>query len=211
MKGIIYKATNTLNGKVYVGQTTKGIEKRRRDHEHNAEVVTYPDERKLYGAIAIYGADKFKWEVLEEIETDGTIDDLRLLLLNAERRYIGKFQSYDQRYGYNISGNPMRGTAAGAGRKNPNGPIIVFDIMSAKPIGEFISLVEAKGRLGVMLVYPKILNLSAGPKPLIVNNRVRYVAFYARRAGRVGDYIRNEVAIKLGGGRLFRPGRSAKL
>lgn len=33
MYGIIYKATNLIDGKIYIGQTTRTLEKRRKEHE----------------------------------------------------------------------------------------------------------------------------------------------------------------------------------
>jgi len=32
--GLIYKATNKINGKAYIGQTTKGLKARRYKHEN---------------------------------------------------------------------------------------------------------------------------------------------------------------------------------
>lgn len=62
MYGIIYKITNQLNGKPYVGQTTRSIEERFKEHvSHNQYLIGR--------AIRKYGKENFSIEVLEECET----------------------------------------------------------------------------------------------------------------------------------------------
>ena len=58
--GIIYMATNTANGKKYIGQTTRNLSSRRHEHEQ-------PRAGKwslLSRAIAKYGVASFEWKVL---------------------------------------------------------------------------------------------------------------------------------------------------
>lgn len=62
MKGSIYKITNLINGKVYIGQTTQPIEKRFKSH-------CYKDGcTKLYNAMKKYGKSNFSIELLESKE-----------------------------------------------------------------------------------------------------------------------------------------------
>jgi group I intron endonuclease len=62
----IYKITNSINGKVYIGLSTN-IEKRWNKHR---SVMTNPKERNykypLYCAMRKYGIENFTFEVLEE-------------------------------------------------------------------------------------------------------------------------------------------------
>ena len=61
MYGVVYKITNTRNGKPYVGQTTRPIKERFREHARC--------RKSLIGkAIRKYGAENFTFEVLEECE-----------------------------------------------------------------------------------------------------------------------------------------------
>lgn len=58
----IYKITNTLNGKLYIGQTKLTVEKRLEVHRKNAQKRT---NRHLYDAMNHYGVENFHIEHLE--------------------------------------------------------------------------------------------------------------------------------------------------
>jgi predicted GIY-YIG superfamily endonuclease len=56
MKGLVYKATNTVDSKIYIGITTKTIEERKKDHlKKSKKGKSYPFQI----AIATYGIDAF--------------------------------------------------------------------------------------------------------------------------------------------------------
>lgn len=83
----IYKATNKINGKSYIGQTTNyknRIWQHRRCYEK--------EDCKFHDAIKEFGFDNFEWEVIETCERKEEAD-------NLERKYIELFDSY--RNGYN--------------------------------------------------------------------------------------------------------------
>ena len=63
MDGIIYGAMCTANQKWYIGQTTVGLENRRRQHLKAAR--NNYGHGAFYSAIRKYGADSFEWVVLE--------------------------------------------------------------------------------------------------------------------------------------------------
>ena len=54
----IYKITNVLNGKMYIGKTSSTIEERWKEHRHDATRKS-KEYRPLYSAIQKYGADNF--------------------------------------------------------------------------------------------------------------------------------------------------------
>lgn len=60
--GIIYKVTNLINSKCYIGQTTKSLDDRRFIHIKDAKRQKY--NSLFHKAIIKYGIDNFKWEVL---------------------------------------------------------------------------------------------------------------------------------------------------
>ena len=83
----IYKATNKINGKSYIGQT---VDYKSRVWQH---MRCYEKEDcKFHDAIKEFGSDNFDWEVLETCNGKEKANDL-------ERKYIELFNSY--RNGYN--------------------------------------------------------------------------------------------------------------
>lgn len=57
---IVYCATNTANGKAYVGATKQALARRISEHKSRAG----KQNRAFSNALAKYGADRFHWEVL---------------------------------------------------------------------------------------------------------------------------------------------------
>lgn len=102
--GIIYKCTNLINGKIYIGQTIKGLEHRKGLHE-----ITADKNRGFYfhNAIRKYGKENFKWEIIDSGLSKIDLD-------NKEIFYINIFNVLNHDFGYNIKsggscGNPYAG------------------------------------------------------------------------------------------------------
>lgn len=89
----IYKITNMLNTKVYVGKTERDIETRWK--EHLRHVNTYPDI-PLYRAIRKYGKENFYIEKIEEC--DNRVVDER------EKYWIAFYDSYHKGYNCTLGG-----------------------------------------------------------------------------------------------------------
>lgn len=88
--GYVYKATDKVTGKIYIGATTKSLESRIQDHIDKAKrAVGYI----FQNAIATYGKEAFDWE---QIDTASSIDELA----EKEKRYISEYNS--KLNGYNI-------------------------------------------------------------------------------------------------------------
>lgn len=93
-RGIIYKYTNKINGKVYIGQT---IDEKQRIRSHRNSKV----EDHFHRAIRKYGWDNFEYEVIfETISSDP--DRLKFLLNTMEKYFIRKYNSYGKG-GYNCT------------------------------------------------------------------------------------------------------------
>ena len=60
---IIYKITNKINGKVYIGQTSNTLEKRWWQHCHGTH------KHIIARAISKYGAENFKIEQIDVAES----------------------------------------------------------------------------------------------------------------------------------------------
>ena len=96
MKGIIYKATDNWNGKVYIGQTVAGLSRRRREHEEDSRRLG--DNSAFHTALYQRNFD-FTWEVIDTIEGDA--DFVHHALNVAEEYHIIKCRSAEGEYGYN--------------------------------------------------------------------------------------------------------------
>lgn len=91
---IIYKITNLINGKIYVGQTIRVLETRWDEHIRCAnDNINYP----LYNSINKYGLENFKIEILEnDISDFDTLDE-------KEIYWIKKLNTTDRSVGYNLT------------------------------------------------------------------------------------------------------------
>lgn len=92
--GYIYKITNKVNNKIYIGQTRQAILGRWRDHVSAA----YHQEREfpLHKAIIKYGEDSF---IIEQIEScnDNTLNE-------REIYWINYYNSYNDGYNASLGG-----------------------------------------------------------------------------------------------------------
>ena len=92
---IIYKATNKINNKIYVGQTINTLEYRRTQHERS---INYKGTRNTAFSKALkkYGIDNFMWEVIDRADN---LDQLN----QKEEYWISKLNCLiDNGRGYNI-------------------------------------------------------------------------------------------------------------
>lgn len=88
----IYKATNKITQKSYIGQTNN-FHSRKWQHER-----CYVKEKcKFHDAIEKYGTNNFKWEILETCDT-------REKALELERKYIALYNTYHNGYNGNKGG-----------------------------------------------------------------------------------------------------------
>jgi len=69
--GIIYKATNKINGKSYVGQTIKGFSERVSTHKYDQKNKNFPFQM----ALRKYGFDNFEWSIIKENINIEKLDD----------------------------------------------------------------------------------------------------------------------------------------
>ena len=98
----IYKVTNKINGKVYIGQSVD-IGKRWRQH------MTAKDDIYFHKAIQKYGVENFEWEVIEQCKKK-----------DLDEREIYWIEYYDS---FNKGYNCTRGGDGGPvlhGEDNPN-------------------------------------------------------------------------------------------
>lgn len=93
----IYKITNQINGKIYIGKTLKTIQERWKEHQNDSR-RSHLKKRPLYEAMQKYGVENF---VIEEVE------ECDYLIINEREQYwIKKYRSYigfEDAWGYNAT------------------------------------------------------------------------------------------------------------
>lgn len=91
----IYCIHCRTNDKRYIGQSINII---KRKHEHKRALEgNYHTNKHLQSAFNKYGLDSFKFTVLERLPKNSA----QKLLNEHEKRWIEKYKSYDQKYGFN--------------------------------------------------------------------------------------------------------------
>lgn len=88
----IYKITNVINGKSYIGKTLSSIENRWKEHCSDSK-KRKNEKRPLYSAMNKYGIENFKIEQIEEC-SDNIVDE-------REVYWIEYYQTFKQ--GYNAT------------------------------------------------------------------------------------------------------------
>lgn len=97
--GYIYKITNTINDKVYIGQTVKTVEKRFQQHKNNSN-KKYFSQIVLYKAFNKYGIENFICEEIEQIENE-KLDE-------REKYWISYYDSYFNGYNSTLGGREIQ-------------------------------------------------------------------------------------------------------
>ena len=103
----IYLITNTINGKVYVGQTIETVHRRWQHHKYAAK-----GNRKhhLLNALRKYGPDSFMVETLCECPDQDSLNE-------SEKFFIWILSSYKPSFGYNNELGGSNGRPSDASRK----------------------------------------------------------------------------------------------
>ena len=119
----IYKITNTINDKIYVGKTHNSLEKRWQEHLRDS--VRFFN-RPLYSAMRKYGTHCFKIELIEECARD-----------DSEQR-----EKYWIKY-YNSFGDGYNATLGGDGRTYIDSVVVMnlwFEEYNEKQIAQKLNI-----------------------------------------------------------------------
>jgi len=100
MKSGIYKITNKMNGKFYIG-SSKDIDNRWNDHKKHLN-GDYHCNPKLQHSWNFHGKDNFDFSVIEEVVDSNKLYD-------REQFYLDTFRPYMRDIGYNICPNATGG------------------------------------------------------------------------------------------------------
>ena len=95
---LIYKITNNINNKCYIGQTIKTPEERWKEHKQHAFGTHANDVNKsLYKAIRKYGIENFSFEVLQNnIETYEQLDKAEIYWIDFYNSFV---KGYNETFG----------------------------------------------------------------------------------------------------------------
>ena len=122
MRGFIYKITNKVNGKSYIGQTIQNVKER--FYQHCATKCSQAVlNMVIHKAITKYGKSNFTIEVIEEVESANLND--------RERYWIRYYDSYNN--GYNSTEGGQDGIKL---FKNLDTESIVREYKSGKSLRE---------------------------------------------------------------------------
>jgi len=100
---IIYKATNKINGKIYIGKTTTFLEQRMSEHKRHSKSC----KTGFHSAIQKYGFINFEFEVLFECDDIDTLNRKEIELISLYNTI---------KNGYNRS---IGGDGVGSGENHP--------------------------------------------------------------------------------------------
>lgn len=96
MTGYIYKITNTINQKSYIGKTINSITERWKEHKNDSK-RSYCKDRPLYRAMNKYGIENFTIEQVEEVD----VKDLS----NREIYWIEHYHTFSNGYNATLGGD----------------------------------------------------------------------------------------------------------
>lgn len=154
--GIIYKIQNMVNGKVYIGQTTRGFNERYRGNRGDsgiARVKNHIEKLKeketkgynshLLSAIYKYGEENFL--VKEDYDFAFSKKELDI----KEQTYICLFNSFENGYNKNLGGSGNKGWEGLSGADNPIAKAVVQLSKKGKFIKKWDCIKDAENSLGI--------------------------------------------------------------
>lgn len=92
----IYKITNKVNGKIYIGKTVRSLDKRWKEHCQSSR-KTQCEKRPLYEAMKKYGIENFEFSLIEECDEN--------ILSEKEKYWIEYYGSFKNGYNATIGGD----------------------------------------------------------------------------------------------------------
>jgi len=174
---IIYKVTNIINNKSYIGQTQFSLEQRKRSHI----IEGRNDNLYFHNALKKYGDEKFNWSVIESCENKEELDEM-------EFHYIKQYNTISPN-GYNLT----YGGEGSHGRKLSNETIekIRKSLKGKKRSKESIEK-QSKAQLG-RIPWNKGLSKESNISLMVISEKTKS----NHNSGKIKCYLSNRKGVKL--------------
>lgn len=91
---LLYLVVNKINGKFYVGKTSRGLDRRWKEHKNSS--VNYKKKNYFFSALKKWGLENFDICVIDRASSMAESSEL-------EKQYIQAFRSCSAEFGYNTS------------------------------------------------------------------------------------------------------------
>lgn len=92
---IIYKVTNKVNNKVYIGQTSKSLDERKRAHYKQSRLSS---NTNFHRALAKYSIFDFVWEEIASADSKEKLNELEI-------KFIEEYNSFKSGYNMTLGGD----------------------------------------------------------------------------------------------------------
>ena len=101
--GVIYCITNLVNNKMYIGQTSRILQERWKDHLDSMHDLN--NQRPLYRAMRKYGIENFSCKIIEQCP-NSNLNEREQYWINQKQTWIAKYPEN----GYNLTQGGNNGT-----------------------------------------------------------------------------------------------------
>ena len=96
---IIYKVTNKINNKVYIGQTSNNLEKRKNEHYKESRYCDkWGTNTHFHKALLLYNENDWEWTIEDTANSKEELNQ-------KEKYYIQKYDSFKNGYNSTIGGD----------------------------------------------------------------------------------------------------------
>lgn len=129
---VIYKVTNKINGKLYIGKTYN-FEKRKKEH-----ILDKNTNIPFHRALKKYGLENFNWEIIDYAESDKEIKEKEIYWIKKLNTCI----HFPNSNGYNV-------TLGGEGGTSWNSRRVVQYNLNGEYMNEYVSISHAETVTGV--------------------------------------------------------------
>lgn len=202
MSYIVYKITNKINNKIYIGLTNKTLQKRWRTHCNSA--FSENDSYVFHKAIKKYGEDSFQKEILESGLTENEAKEKEIFYIKKFNSYYLNGHGYNMTYGGEVNSH-LRGEKSPGARLTNQEALQIIELLgdstlTYSQILEKINKIPDKSLLRIVSSINKGVNYNFPDIKYPIREDCRKMKYYSK--SRSGDKnpmskISRETALKI--------------